>query len=102
MPKGIPRSVPALFEQFVGSLSVLIKEKVSEAVQAATNDFFASKFGTVVAPAAATPAPVRRRRRRRRGRKPGSKAETPTVRLSKHGKRLGRPPKAATEGAKPE
>ena len=97
MPRGRPGSVNTIFDQFVSSLSTLIKEKVTEAVQGATNDFFSSKFGAAVAPAAAAAAPVRRRRRR--GRKPGPKPATTGVRLSKYGKRLGRPPKAIASGS---
>lgn len=109
MPRGKLRRVPAIFEEFVSSLSALIKVKVAEAVQAATSDFFATKFGQSVA--VAEPKPIRRRRRRRRGarklvkeavavlgrkrgRKPGRKPGQKPVKLSKHGKRLGRPPKA--------
>lgn len=102
MPRS--KSVPAIFEEFVSSLSALIKVKVAESVQAAMSDFFAAKF----APAAVEESkPVRRRRRRRHGgRKPeaeqavavvghkrGRKRGPKPVRLSKHGKRIGRPPK---------
>lgn len=123
-PYSGPRSnVHTIFEEFVSSLSALIKVKVSEAVQVATSDFFAAKF----APAAGEPKPVRKRRRRRRGgrrpaeekvvgkpgrsqRKRGTalgqrsspKRGPKPVKLSKHGKRLGRPPKAATEESKTE
>lgn len=100
MPK---RSVHAVFEEFVSSLSTLIKERVAESVQTATADFLASKF---MAGQAEEPKKVRRRR----GKKPGRKPElSPTVsrklrrdgvtspkpmRLSKNGKRIGRPPKS--------
>lgn len=107
------KSVHTIFEQFVSSLSDLIKRKVSEAVNAATTDFLTEKFG-VAKQAADEPKP-KRRYRRRRGRKPAveavakpakvtrkrrkrgaAKVEKP-VRLSKNGKRIGRPPKAAVE-----
>lgn len=123
MPKS--KSVHAVFEAFVSSLSHLIKVKVAESVNAATADFLATKFGATIA--AEEPKPVRRRRRRRRGvkklvkkaiatlgrkcgRKPGRsqrkhgtalvrrsspKRGPKPVKLSKHGKRIGRPPKAA-------
>ena len=68
MPKS---NVHAIFEQFVGSLSALIKEKVYGSVNAATTDFLAAKFGT----ADEEPKPVRRRRRKRRsGRNPEEQA----------------------------
>jgi hypothetical protein len=67
MPRGRKKSVPAIFEQFVTSLGALIKEKVAESVQAATNDFFTNKIGV----AAEKPRKVRRRRKRR-GRPKGS------------------------------
>lgn len=121
MPKS---NVHVIFEQFVSTLSALIKLKVAEAVQAATSDFFETKFGQAVTEDS---KPVRRRRRRRRGvrkivkeavavlgrkrgRKPGRsqrkrgtalgrrsspKRGPKPVKLSKHGKRLGRPPKVA-------
>ena len=105
-------NVHAIFEQFVSSLAALIKEKVTESVQAATSDFFATKFATT----AEEPKPVRRRRRRRRGgrkpveekvagkpgRKRGRKPGPKPVKLSKHGKRLGRPPKAAAAASSTE
>ena len=43
MPRS--KSVPAIFEEFVGSLSALIREKVAESVNAATTDFLTAKFG---------------------------------------------------------
>ena len=89
MPRGSSTNVAGIFEQFVQSLSALIKEKVAEAVHASTADFLSSKFGGVVT--AEEPTHVRHRRRRRRG---GKKPDMKPVRLSKHGKRLGRPPKA--------
>ncbi len=110
----MPQSIHSIFEQFMSGLSSLIKEKVSEAVTCATNEFLNSKFAVGSATAKA-PKPVRRRRRRR-GRKQGPKAAVKSgpqpkkrgpgrppksgpkpVRLSKNGKRLGRPPKASTE-----
>ena len=38
------RSVHAVFEEFVSSLSTLIKDRVAEAVRTATADFLASKL----------------------------------------------------------
>ena len=110
------RNVHEIFEEFVASLSTLIKEKVSEAVACATSEFLNSKFGAGPA-TAEEPKPVRRRRRRRgkpaveavakpvkvtrkRRRRGAAKAAGQTVTLSKNGKRIGRPPKAAVE-AKP-
>lgn len=82
--------IHVIFEEFVAGLSSLIKEKVSEATQVAVTDFLNSKL--MAQPAAkAEPAKPVRRRRRRRTQKVGAKAK---VRLSKHGKRIGRPPKA--------
>ena len=79
--------VHVIFEEFVASLSDLIKVKVSEAVQTATSDFLASKLMTI--PTAKVAEPVCRRRRRR-----GQKKVAGNVTLSKTGKRIGRPPKA--------
>lgn len=97
MPRGKARSVHAIFEQFVGSLSALIKVKVAESVNAATSDFFAAKFGGVIGEKAASAAPIRRRRRRRR-----RTTEPQPVKLSKQGKRLGRPPKKRGPGRPPK
>lgn len=81
--------VHVIFEEFVASLSDLIKVKVSEAVQTATADFLASKFMAQSAAPADAAKPVRRRRRRK-----GQKKVAGKVTLSKTGKRIGRPPKA--------
>ena len=104
MPRS--RSVHAIFDEFVASLTALIKEKVAQAVQTATDDFCATRFGGAVQ-APAKPI-VRRRRSRspaeptptvarklRRGGVTSPKPVAEGVRLSKYGKRLGRPPKAA-------
>ena len=118
MPK---RSVHAVFEEFVSSLSTLIKERVAESVQTATAEFLASKF---MAGQAEAPKKVRRRRGKKPGRKPapaptvsrkrrraavkstsksspitdGAGVASPKpVTLSKNGKRIGRPPKIKSE-----
>lgn len=116
MPK--QKSVHTIFEEFVASLSVLIKTKVGEAVNAATAEFLNSKFGSGAStPTTDEPQPVRRRRRRnqkpvvaevakpvkvtrKRRKRRASKVTEKPVTLSKTGKRIGRPPKAAVE-AKP-
>ena len=82
--------VHVIFESFVASLSDLIKVKVAEATQVAVADFLDSKLMTKAEASAEATKPVRRRRRRR-GQK---KVEGKPVTLSKHGKRIGRPPKA--------
>jgi len=65
MPKTKSNSVPVIFDQFVSSLGLLIKEKVAEAVQAATSDFFTSKLGLNIAKEA---KPAKRGKARGRGR----------------------------------
>mgnify|MGYP001570233322 FL=1 len=87
MPK---RSVHGIFNEFVAALSALIKERVAQSVQTATAEFLASYF---MAGQAEEPNKVRRRRGSKPGRKPGPKP----AKLSKHGKRIGRPPKAKGE-----
>ena len=86
MPRGRPRSLAHIFEQFIASLANLIKTEVGRAVNKATTEYLASKFGGVAKPE----APTRRKRRYRRHKTVAAKP----VRLSKHGKRIGRPPKA--------
>lgn len=86
-PKKIA-NVAHIFEQFVGSLSALIKEKVGESVHVATVEFLNSKLG---ASAAKTVEKVTKKRRRRRGRKPGRKPGRPAKRLGRPPKKLGRP-----------
>ena len=88
-------NVAHIFESFVGSLSALIKEKVSESVNIATTEFFNSRFAAGGAKAEEKPV-RRRRRRRRRGRKPGRPAgKRGPGRPPKRGP--GRPPKAKAE-----
>lgn len=114
MPRG--KKVHDIFNQFVQSLSALIKTHVAESVNAATTEFFNSRFGVGAVKTAENQKPVRRRRRR--GRKPAVKAVVKPVQhqrkrrrraaakgpkpvtLSKNGKRIGRPPKTPVE-AKP-
>ena len=75
MPKGRKLSrVPEIFEQFIAGLGQLIKDKVSESVAAATNDFFNTKLGG--APQKAEKPVKKGRKGRRRGRPKGSKNKT--------------------------
>ena len=99
--------VSQIFDQFVSSLSTTIREKVSEAVSKATAEFFSAKIGAPIAET--TETPPRRKYRRRRAKKikavaapaptkpdrakRGPASGKKTVRLSKNGKRIGRPPK---------
>ena len=99
--------VSQIFDKFVSSLSTTIREKVSEAVAKATADFISAKIGSPIAETAETPP--RRKYRRRRAKKikvvaapapaktgrakRGPASGKKTVRLSKNGVRLGRPPK---------
>jgi len=77
MPKGKKGvNVTQIFEQFTASLHQIIKEKVTDAVQAATKDFFASKFniGKTEAPVQVKKAKAAvKKSKTRRGRPKGSK-----------------------------
>ena len=102
MPRGKKpgANVAHIFEQFVGSLSALIKEKVSESVNIATTEFFNSKIGAGAAKIA------ERKTVKRRGRKPGRPKGKPGRPKGKPGRKPGRPkgkpgrpPKALTAAA---
>ena len=83
MPRA--KQLTAIFEGFVTHLSAAIQQHVTAAVSKATTDFMNGPVARTVK-AAAEKIPRRRRRRRvARGKQP---------RLSKNGKRIGRPPKA--------
>ena len=81
-------NVAAIFESFVSNLNAAIKEKVTEAVSKATHDFLTGHVAqTVKAAAEKIPRKYRRRGKKVKG------AAVKKVRLSKNGKRIGRPPK---------
>ena len=88
----MPKSVHDVFEEFVSSLNILIKQCIEQSVKAATADFFASKCWT--GNGEPLEAPVKKVNKVR---KPGRKAGPKPVKLSKHGKRIGRPPKMRNE-----
>ena len=79
-------NVARLFETFVTGLTTRIREKVSEAVSKATAELLSGRLSGAV---------VTRRRRRRAAAKPPTSPKP--VRLSKYGKRIGRPPKVRDE-----
>jgi hypothetical protein len=74
-------SVTEIFEQFTASLGALIKDKVAEAVQTATNDFFANKFSLT--------SDVKK-----------AKAVKPAKKAKKAGKKRGRPKGSTNKAAK--
>jgi len=98
MSKNRNNSVPEIFDQFVSSLGLLIKEKVAEAVQAATSDFFTSKLGLNVEKEAKQ---TRRGKGRGRGR-PKKVVAKPEVKSSRKVSRVPKISKDELEDDQPE
>jgi len=94
MPRGkcsaTAKAVSAIFETFVQNLTAAVKDKVTQTVSKATEDFLTGRIAQTVK-TAAKKLPRRLRRRR------AKKSAAPRPGYSKNGKKLGRPPKRKGE-----